>query len=741
MSGVGFQRLFFDDPGEAELAAIEGVVIIDREPPDEITGVGTGVVLVVGEFEDGPFTPRRVSGATDLRATFGGFGYTYAGVGAENPSARSREADGGQVEYWNGNGFLACANKRFPGLVVQRVDTSVGEVEFSRLAAILGNANVTWDLEPAQTLVFDTDGGGNDTATFTAAAALNLSGAGSYPWAPAGGETITIAVDVGTSLATTKVVTFANTDTTKALVWARINAAFGFTIASDGGAVDKTLLTGRVRGTDGNVQIVAVSGASVTTATGFPAGAAVPGTGVVGNIDAVELAEVESLVNGANGAAHVDRDADGKIRIYSETALTGTIKYSSTSTATAFAFSPADTLAEAATGVDGIIPAGTRVQNVGGTVWVTMQAVTVADDDPGPYAVKVRPGLDDGSLGSAAGGTVTTLAAPIALGAFSVTNPTGLSAALTESQIDAAYTAALDATLDVNGDAQLANFCVSARQSNSVRSAVKANELAATTGGCVGRKAIVSPPLGTTTRAIARGASEPGVQAYYDNVRAGLSYAYPGVATRFAPIQARGTAGGSGFTADGVVDVHFDTFVASCWSQLNPEENPGQETSFLGGVLSIEAGNADVQAMGIGDYELLKAAGIMAPRINRGSAFIQSGVQAVDASTHPTLASAKRRAFADFLNDTFHERMGKFVKKLVSPDRRAQLYGEWMGFLHDLVTRGRMDSFKLDGISGNTKAALAKGIYRLLWKVRTLSSFDTIVGDSTVGETVDTTAT
>ena len=74
----GFVRRYLSDPGLEELTAIEGVVIIDRDPPASITGVGTGTVTVVGEFENGPFNdPIEVASGADMLNTFGGFGFVY----------------------------------------------------------------------------------------------------------------------------------------------------------------------------------------------------------------------------------------------------------------------------------------------------------------------------------------------------------------------------------------------------------------------------------------------------------------------------------------------------------------------------------------------------------------------------------------------------------------------------------------------------------------------------------------
>lgn len=734
---AGFNRRYITDPGLAVLAAIEGVVVIDRTPPAFFPGVPSGIVLVIGEFEDGPFVPTRVTDGNDLLETFGGFGFVRGTVGAYDPCARSRTADAGAAEHWNGNGYIALANKGFGGLVVQRVDTSVGSVRFGRLASISGTSDsLTWNLEPAQILVFDTDIGGNDTVTFTAAKATMTSGNGTYPWAPAGGETITIAID-GVST----VVTFAATDTTKVLVWARINAALGYTAVSDGGAVDKTKLDGVKRGTGGSVQIVAVSGAPVTAATGFAAGAATPGTGNVINIDAVTDAEVESLVNVANVLAHFDRDANGNGRIYSETALTGSMQVDSTTTATAFGF-PTETLNEADTGADGTIPAGTVVTD-GVTRWVTMETLDVTIANAGYYTSKIRPATDDGTALGCAGFAIDTLEDPIALGAFKVENPAVVTAALSEAAIDALYSTAFDKTANINSDAKLVNYSFSARQSNSVRTKGRANAIAASDQGCRGRKFIASSPLGST-RAAVRGSTAPGV-GFTRSDR--VYYAAFGYRTLIDSIALRGTAGGTGFTSDGVINTHHDSWVASIASQLNPEENPGQLTTYASLAIALET-NADIEAMSMADYELFKAAGIMAPRIDEGVAFIQSGVTSVDPTSDPSLVNASRRAMADFLQDSMAVISGKYVKKLKSQQRRGELMSELDIFLRQLKSVGqpqlqRIENYSLDGTAaaGNTTASLAAGVFRVKSVVALLGSMDTIVLDTTIGEGVTITAT
>jgi hypothetical protein len=721
------------DPGLAVLASIEGVVIIDRTPPANFPGVLVGDVLVVGEFEDGPFAPTRVSDGNDLLENFGGFGFVRGTVGAYDPCARIRNADAGPDEYWNGNGFIALANKKFGGLVIQRVDTSVGSVEFSRLAGISGDTDVlTWNLEPAQILVFDTDATGNDTVTFTAAAAVKTSGNGTYPWAPVGGETLTVAID-----GTQYIVTFAATDTGKAAVWARIDATLGYTATSDGGAVDKTSITGIKRGTGGSVQIVAVSAASVTTATGFSAGIAVAGTGNVVNIDAVTDAEVTSLVGTASAAAaSVDRDANGNLRIYSKTALTGKMKVDTTTTATAFGF-PEGVLVDAAVGTAGKIPAGTVVKD-GVTRWVTMETIAVTASSAGPYTTKIRPATDDVTALGAVGFAINALEDPLTLGAFSVANPLAVVVALTEAAIDSVYNAAWDKTLNINSEAKLCSYSISARQSNAGRVKMRANAIQASNEGSRGRKAIISPPLGST-RATVRGSAQPGV-GFYRSDR--VYYAAFGLKTRIDAIATRGVAGGDGFTADGSINAHFAPWVASVASQLNPEENPGQLTVYMGEATALED-NTDIDAMGMADYILFKAAGIMAPRIDEGVTFIESGVTAVDPTADPSLVNASRRAMADFLQDSMAAIAGRYSKRLKSRQKRAELISEIDGFLINLksvsnIELQRISDYTIDGTAnaGNTTQSLAAGIFRVKVQVELIGSMDVIVLDTTIGEGV-----
>jgi hypothetical protein len=635
-------RRFDFDPGNEVLLNIEAVNILDLEPPEPIAGVGSGMCLLVAEFEDGPFeTPTQMLSASDLKKIFGDFGYTYGGTGGNNPCARSRKADSAvAAEFWNGNGHVYLSGKTFAQLTLCRVDTSVGEVVFYRLASLLGQPKVAYSLIDGQTLDIDLDGAGAVTATFNGSAAVK-TGTSSALGTITAGETVTLGYDAAADFQ----VTFLAGDTAIAPVVARINQYAGFTFASD--ASGEVRLTGRQAGTGGEVRVVGGS-TGLVAKLGLTVSSAA-GTGNVANIAAVTVEEMDSVVSGDVPGANVEALADGTPRLVNTdtTDGTGTIQLDSTSTATDFGF-PTDELVDAATdGTAGVIPAGTRVGDGASQHLVTMVSLAVTAGNAGPYTAKVRHALDDGTGVSSLAAAIDELEAPIELDAFAVSNPVGIGAALTEAQVDGKYEDAFDKTRSINNVGKVVNMAYSARQSNSVRRKGRQNAIDASAGGCRGRVFVARPPLGTPP-SMAMGAAEPGIGPYRHKR---LVYTFPGVATKVRRIADRGTAGGAGFTADGVVDVGSDGFLCSIMSQLPPEENPGQQTAFLGAVLSLES-SPNAQDYDINTYIAFKAAGICAPIIEDGIAGFQSGVTSVDPSQHPAQAPIATRRMADFIQDS-----------------------------------------------------------------------------------------
>lgn len=739
----GYIRRYLSDPGLTELLKIEGVVIIDREPASSINGVGTGCVCLVAEFENGEFNkPIEVMSGQDVLTQFGGFGFAYDGIGGNNPCARSRTADGAaKAEYWNGNGYIAMYGKKFSRLVLTRVDTSVGQVSFTRLAYLDGGSDYTWNLEPGQVLSVKKDGAGAVAATFDAAVAEYASTQdGSFPATLAGGETITITIDEGTPQQIGPVVvTFVSTDTTQALMIARINAALGYTAVLATSGV-RTKIQGRIRGTASKVNIT-----QITTAIGTALGWAVSstsGTGDVANIDSVTFAEAKARIESDVSGVEVERTASGNIRIISTTTSgTPSIEIASSgTTAVAFGF-PRDTEATpTSVGVDGVLPAGVEVSTADGLrSWITMQDVSVSALTDGPYTVKVRPALDDGTATSALPGAVTMVTAiPSDFGAWAVSNTFALTAALTEAQLDAAYATAFDATKNPSTVAKEVSFIVSARQSNALRIKTRSNALEASSSGLQGRKAIIRPPLGVTRAVAKSGTAQPGVGAYRDQR---VYYTFPGFQVNIPAIARLGLLGGAGFTATGNIDVGADTWLASVCSQLAPEENPAQTTNFMANVIGLEANNPDIQSMEMDDYTAFKRAGICAGRMESGAAIFQSGVTSVDPQQYSALVTIARRNMADYIQDSIAIALNPFTKKMNTKTRRGLVIAMIDGFLKGLKSEKneeaqRIDDFVTDYKRGNTPQSLAAGLFRCIIKVRTLSSLDVIVIDTEIGEGV-----
>ncbi len=296
---------------------------------------------------------------------------------------------------------------------------------------------------------------------------------------------------------------------------------------------------------------------------------------------------------------------------------------------------------------------------------------------------------------------------------------------------------ALDATLDLNTPAKNANITYAARQSNTIRRKLRENAVVASSIGMSGRIACIRPPLGTTRATAKSTVAEPGVGAYRDQR---VIYCFPGASTFVPVIGRRGTGAGVGFTADGVVDLGAEGFMVSVLSQLAPEENPGQLTSFTLGVVGLES-SSNAQGYTMEDYIAFRASGIAALRIDDGTAIFQSGVTSVDPQVNPGLRNIARRRMADFIQDTLARRGKAFGKKLSTNLRRKAITTEFRSFLEGLLSRNnpaaqRIAGYTIDDKSGNTPELLAAGLYRIIVKVRSLASLDSIVIESTVGESV-----
>lgn len=724
----GFTRRFTTVPTLTEILRIEGVSVIDLVPPNPVVGAGSGNVLLVGEFEDGEFATDidtlgavQVFGSQDYLSKFGGFGYVYGGVRANNPSGRKHLG-----ECWNGNGYLKGFKLRAQGLMIGRVDTSVGAVSFDVLASIDGGAG-PFQLAAGETLSLTTDTGTGTTAALTALAAVSAGASQAFATI-ASGDTFGVKIDGGPQVN----VVFGAADINQAAVIARINATLGYTAAAAN--TTEVDIKGVQKGTGGSVQLIEVT-TGVLAKLGHTVGTTAGTSNIAANIDAVTVAEVIALVNAtsaittAHGKAVLT--AAGKLRIINSTATSAaSIQVAAGTMATALGLSPIGVAVLRSGHPAGTIPAGTRLHatSLSGKEWVTMQTQDIPAGVIDPIVVKVRPGLDDGTHVGASAATVDTIVDNIDFAALVVTNPSALTAALTEVQLDNRYLDAFNASLTPTGPARNANYLLSARRSDTVIRNGRDNALSATAGGLVARKFVTGDPLGTlVNQSLVNVAKWRSDRVFYTT---------KGFLVQIPDIAERGTAGGIGFTADGIITVRPDGPLTTVCAIIPPEENPGEATGLIDDFFKVAA---DGETLTVDTYAAWKAAGICAPIVDTdtGSTEFQSGVTSSLDSGRETIA---RRKMADFIQDTAVVVGKPFVKQLARETRRNNLRGRWESFLAGLKSEQNAELSRIVDYSvsdkadaGNTADTLALGVYFIKTAVRTLSSLDDIVFQTEIG--------
>jgi hypothetical protein len=717
-----FVRRYNQDPTLEQLLEIEAVNVVDLAPPAPSTGVGTGAVLVVGQFEDGPYAAggdslgavpyntqvQEVVGPQDFAQKFGSFGFVRGGTPSQDPVARR-----GGGELWNGNGYLKLKGLRSRRLMIARVDDSVGQVQLTPLACVTGTSRGPFDLTAGDTMTATP--GGATTALAAAAAVLTASGA---PTGMNAGDALRITVDGNAPV----LVSFLGTESVIATIVSRINAVLGSTIASNSSG--NLRLTGLILGLSGRIVIEEVTTGTLTRLGGFAALSAA-GTGNVGNIDAVTAAELVAIFNGTAGWGSAGVSArvteDGFVRVCEDS---GTIQITAGAIQAALGL---PTTSAAATDHDGgTLPAGARVTD-GVTTWVTTQAVSFAEASAAAVAVKVRPALDDGTALGGAALAVDTLTDQPSFTDLGCSNPIALTVALTDAQMDIRYEAAMDATLAyARNPAREADYMVSARRTAVTMAAGLDNQRQAREGGLTSRKFIGRAALG-----VSPDTARTDVASYRDD---GLFYTYPGWKLRVPEIAIRGSAGGLGFTDDGVITVGGDTPLATLCARLNPEENPAQATDLIDAFFEVENVGRDLT---IADYKLFKAVGICAPIVDPDDGpQYQSGVTSSLTSGRTTIA---RRKMADFIQDSMARVAKPYSKKLNRLTRREALTAAEDSFLSGLLSvnspdLARIEDYRLDGVGGNTPERLALGVFVLLTQVRTLSSLDAITIRTEIGE-------
>lgn len=466
------------------------------------------------------------------------------------------------------------------------------------------------------------------------------------------------------------------------------------------------------------------------------------GTGNVDNVDLVTSAEIAAILDPIVGlTATVPA---GYLRLVNDdTPETGVLEVTGGAVNTALGFTVGQkSIASQGTVVS--IPAGTRVRDTNGTVWVTCQTYAT-DTLGGPFDIDVRPAVDDDTAPTALANTATTLVDVLADG-FAVSNPSPL-VRMTVQQLDKAYENAIGATNDPNGVSKDIDIIYSARTSAAIIASLKSNVIDTSAEEHNLRKAIVSPPL-SATKAQMRTDPDIGVLACRHQR---VIYVGPGFITYISEIAEVGTANGIGFTADGVIEMRGEGYYASVRSVLPPEQDASQ-------FLSRTVYGRDLPVLGLAkqfnkkyggtplrteDYKAFKAAGVVAPKINVGKgAQFQSDVTSVDPVLEIGKVSAARIFFFDWLANSFRDILLPYSKAPLTPELRRGAVGALNSFLDGLKglespgLRRILDGKAVDETSSTAEAA---GQFNIGVRVRMISAALNINVRAAVGTNVTVT--
>ena len=746
----GYTERFEFYPGLEQITEIEGVDIIDAAAPSPIEGVGSGVVALVGEFEKFQTDPMEVFGWADLEAKFG---YDNPGVGD------IIDYSIGSEKYFRveGNGYLKLrTGLKFRRLVLVSVDDSVGVVTFTRQNPGFGSietddgpfsfhgvtspANLTVDFNSAavtasMTLAFD-------DASIIGTGASFAAGDGSKA----------LVFDLTTEDDTVSYTAYPTAAETSLSTWLTfLNANYpGIYFTEDGGEIRAT--TER----KGNAQGIAInttdSHADMLASVGMAASGSDSGSGDVANHLAVTAQELydEWVKDAAASAATWTAQVSGqKFVLSTTTAGSGGDVQCDTATSTMENQLGGDfssgALNAGGSGTAGAltVPAGTTLTGGGGS-WLTMQDAVFSDDDGTGSPVlsvaniKVRA-QDQNPSGLTTSGIIDTIDSNANIQGdddsqvgLAVINPDALTERPeTEADWASLYDTAFDKLLNQDGPSPDVNIILSARSSASDGTATagtvqkKAISTAVTksASGAIGCVACVSPPLGTTTT-VANSSSGLGVGAVGANER-GI-YCYPGARYFNKSLIIWESE------SDGYFDCTSDIAMASVLSQLPPERNPGQLTSFakFTALESSTKSGGTVGPLTIDNYKAFKRNGIAAPRMWNGVAIFQSGVTS---STVSGKTKINRRRFADFIQGSIAIALMPDVKELGTDTKKDEIEGKVNSFLNSLANPPNPDAQRLDSFS---VVRSDEPIFTLSIGAKMLSTLDDIVLNTEVGDDV-----
>lgn len=287
-------------------------IIVQEEEPSIRTfpDLASAVLGVQGVAKMGPVaTPTLVTSYSEFESTFGGFI-------ADRQLALAVRAfflSGGQEAYVNRIVHYtdisnASTKQSAKGYVTLQTSGSADTA-----AEHTGTATETFDLEPNDTLVGNVEGVGNQTATFTAAAGTEEC-ASAENYNINDGDTLLIKVNGGDAQTITLAGLTGGAATAEEVAQS-INDQIAGARAKVTSAGTKVTLESDRRGSSSSVQ---VTGGTANSELGFD-GAVHDGSAGsnVSNIDAVTVAEVETVVEAAwtNGSGVTVTSVNGKVKI------------------------------------------------------------------------------------------------------------------------------------------------------------------------------------------------------------------------------------------------------------------------------------------------------------------------------------------------------------------------------------------------------------------------------------------
>jgi len=684
---MSFTRRFNFYPGSDVIGQIEGVVIIRTTPPAPIVGVSTGVVCLVGEFQDATFA-ITVANAT--------------GEITSNPTAISIFTSQDQLNFTGGfdetignfggdmgNGFVELANKQFSALVLTPIDNVSPATLDSSSQPMHSYGSRFWRQLPTCQSATNPN-----PIVPVSAAAVNAG----YQFVDGSNHRVRVAAmfAFGGQAAYLTGVDGAAAHTGSAAATQSFTAAGGNFIVN-GVKVGDLLVVGVIGDATygGNAATYRVH--TVTSATAL-AVEKLDGT----NFDWATPSETNVPYRLHVAAAGDSSGAVGNNHLY---------LVQTTGVGYGVACRPLD----ASIAVDTALTPSVAPPTPTATGWDPLSGLTG------------RTNHNDGSGASTLGDAIiydANIHAP---------NTQDTSA------LDARYEFAIAACLEISGPASTINIIWAARKSTVIANTLKSHELTANAQGLT-RRAIISPalkqgtnPVTSTQSAIA--VAYPGVGANRDY---SMDYSWPGAMTSIPQCSGFSLQGADGnAVTSGILDTTGDGWLAAVESNIPPENNPGQAAPPVPQVLAPILGLArDAPQLQMADYIAMKAAGICGLIIDAvlGPQF-QSGVTTSLIPGQQDIAGAR---MSGYIEDSIANAMRPFKDSNQTIELIELELGEMVAFLEGLKSSNnpaaqRIVDYSIDPTSGNTQQLTALGITVFIIQVQLLQAQKNLVLQTQIG--------